>query len=113
VHAEPVAALLQAFGVNASAQRGLTWEDVRAEIDANRPVIAWVVGQVWTGIGVDYAVPSTGRVTRVVAFEHTVLVIGYAGETVTLLDGAAIYQRSLAQFMASWGALGNMAVLAR
>jgi uncharacterized protein YvpB len=113
VHAEPVAAVLRAYGLRASAERGLSWETVRAEIDANRPVIAWVVGQVWTGIGVDYTVPSTGRVTRVVPFEHTVLVIGYSGETVTVLDGAVTFQRSLAQFMASWGALGNMAVTAR
>ncbi|MCC6191145.1 MAG: LysM peptidoglycan-binding domain-containing protein [Anaerolineales bacterium] len=111
VHAGPLAALLQAYGLSARAARGLTWDAVRAEIDANRPVIVWVIGQSWPGAAVDYAVPSSGRVTRVAAFEHTALVIGYNGEFVSLLDGATVYQASLARFMASWGVLGNMAVL--
>ncbi len=112
VHAEPVAALLRAYGLNARAERGLTWDRLRAEVDSNRPVVVWVVGHVWIGTGLDYTVPSTGRVAHVAAFEHTVLVIGYNGDSVTLLDGASVYQRSLSQFTASWGVLGNMAVLA-
>ena len=111
VHAEPVAVLLQAYGAGARAERGLGWDRLRSEIDANRPVMVWVVGQVWNGAGVDYTIPSTGRVTRVASYEHTVLVIGYSADSVTLLDGATVYQRTLTQFMASWGVLGNMAVL--
>ena len=111
VHAEPVAALLRAYGVSARAARGLSWDDVRAEIDANRPVITWVVSQVGYGTPVEYTAASTGRTTTVVPFEHTVIVIGYGQDTVTVLDGGTAYIRSLAQFMASWGALGDMAVV--
>jgi LysM repeat protein/uncharacterized protein YvpB len=113
VHAEPVAALLRAYGVGARAEHGLGWEAVQAQIDAGRPVIVWVVGEVWNGAAVEYTAASNGHTTLVVPYEHTVMVIGYGPGTVTLLDGASVYYRSLAQFMASWGVLGNMAVVAQ
>jgi LysM repeat protein len=113
VHAGPVAALLQAYGLNARAASGLSWEDVRAEIDRNRPIIVWVVSHVGYGSGFYYTAASNGHMTLVAPYEHTVIVTGYDANTVTVLDGDWIYTRSLAQFMASWGALGNQAVLAQ
>jgi len=111
VHAGPVAALLRAYGVQARAATGLTWDDVQAEIDANRPVMVWVVSQVGYGTPQQYTAASTGHTTTVVPFEHTVMVIGYGPGTVTILDGGSAYLRSQAQFLASWGALNDMAVL--
>jgi LysM repeat protein/uncharacterized protein YvpB len=111
VHAGPVAALLRAYGVKARGARGLGWADIQAEIDAGRPVMTWVVSQVAYGTGVEYTAASDGHTTTVAAYEHTVMVIGYAGDTVTILDGGTAYTRSRAQFLASWGALGDMAVL--
>jgi len=113
VHAEPVAALLRAYGLNARAARNLDWATVRAEIDQNRPVIVWVVGRVAYGPGFSYTAASNGHTTVVAPYEHTVLVTGYSPETVTVLDGAVSYTRPLAQFMASWGVLGYQAVLAQ
>ena len=111
VHAGPVAALLRAYGVNARGARGLSWADIQAEIDAGRPVITWVVSQVAAGTPVEYTAASDNHTTTVAAFEHTVMVIGYAGDTVTILDGGTAYTRSRAQFLVSWGTLGNMAVV--
>ena len=111
VYAGPVAALLQAYGVCARAARGLTWHAVRAEIDANRPVIVWVVGHVGNGAAIQYTAASNGHTTLVAAYEHTVIVTGYRTNAVTVLDGAVEYDQSLAQFLASWSVLGNMAVL--
>lgn len=111
VHAEPVAALLRDYGVQARAERRLSWEALQAEIDADRPVIAWVVGHVWNGTPVAYTAPSTGRTTTVAAQEHTVIVVGYGADTVTVLDGWSTYTRTRAEFMASWGVLGNMAIM--
>jgi len=111
VHAGPVAALLRAYGVNARGARGLSWGDIQAEIDAGRPVITWVVSQVAAGTPVEYTAASDNHTSTVAAFEHTVMVIGYSGDTVTILDGGTAYTRSQAQFLASWGVLGNMAVL--
>ncbi len=111
VHAGPVAGVLRAYGLPARAVAGLTWEALRAEIDANRPVITWVLGAVGSGAAVAYTAASNGHTTLVAPFEHTVMVIGYGADSVTLLDGGTAYSRSLAQFLASWGVLGNMAVV--
>ncbi len=111
VHAEPVAALLREYGLNARAVRNLDWATVRAEIDQDRPVIVWVVGRVTYGTGYSYTAASDGHTTVVAPYEHTVLVTGYSPDTVTVLDGAMSYTRPLAQFMASWSVLGYQAVL--
>ena len=76
-------------------------------------MIVWVVGQVWNGTATAYTAASNGHTLNVVAYEHTVMVIGYGAGTVTILDGGSVYSRSLGQFMASWEVLGNMAVLAQ
>jgi uncharacterized protein YvpB len=47
VHADPVAETLQQFGLEADARRGLGWDDLREEINAGRPVIVWIIGQMW------------------------------------------------------------------
>lgn len=111
VHAGPVAALLQTYGVKAKAVRGLTWESVQAEIDAGRPVLAWVIGHIWNGTPLAYTAASTGQTTTVAAYEHTVIVTGYAGDTVYILDGATTYARSKTDFLNSWAVLGNMAIV--
>jgi hypothetical protein len=45
--------------------------------------------------------------------ELKVMVKNYGPGTVTVLDRARVYSSSLAQFRASWGVLGNMAVVAQ
>jgi uncharacterized protein YvpB len=112
VHAGPVAALLRVYGVRAQALRAAAWDNLRAEIDAGRPVIAWVTGHVQDGQPQAYISPTTGNVTTVARFEHTVIVTGYGEDTVTVLDGALTYTRTQAQFLRSWAALGNMAIVA-
>jgi uncharacterized protein YvpB len=72
VHAEPVAALLRANGLTASAVRDMTWDDAQAEIRAGRPLEVWVVGHVWnSGRHYDYTAQD-GQVVRVAPYEHTV-----------------------------------------
>jgi LysM repeat protein len=114
VHAGPVAALLRAYGLNAQARGGLAWDVLRGEIDAGRPAIVWVIGQIWDGTPIAYQAPSTGRVTTVAAYEHTVIISGYSAgpgwEQVTVLDGGHSYDVSLTQFLRSWSVLGYMAV---
>lgn len=109
VYASPIAALLQEYGLNAEAVYGMSWDDVRAEVANGRPVMTWVVGNTWQGQAIDYT-PSNGNTTRVVSFEHTVLVIGYDEADAILLDGDWIYRRPVQTYLDSWGALGNMAV---
>jgi uncharacterized protein YvpB len=109
VHAGPVAFVLRQYGLNAHAYKGLTWDHLRAQIAAGKPVIVWVTGHVEPGAPVEYTA-SDGRTIVVARYEHTVIVIGYTPEAVTLLDGSKTYTRPLSVFLDSWAVLGNMAV---
>ncbi len=113
VHAPPVAALLRTYGVSAQSYYGYAWKDIRAEIAAGRPVIAWVIGNVWTGYrGIAYTAPD-GETVTVAQYEHTVIVIGYSPDTVTVVDNDLVYSVPLARFLRSWGVLGDMVVAAQ
>jgi subtilisin-like proprotein convertase family protein/uncharacterized protein YvpB len=113
VHAEPVAALLRSYGVQAYAHRPLRFSDLKAEIAAGRPVYVWVAGSgnLRNEIPVYYRSKDT-HISIVARYEHTVMVIGYTESTVTILDGGTPFTQSLAQFLSSWSALGNMAIIA-
>jgi uncharacterized protein YvpB len=112
VHAEPVAETLRDFGLKAEAHKDLSWDDLREEIGAGRPVIVWVIGGMWAGTPVDYEAED-GNTIRVAAFEHTMILTGYSSSSVQVVDAyTGQYQYySLSAFLKSWAVLGNMAVL--
>jgi len=112
VHAAPVAALLREYGLPARDGKGWTWEELRAELAAGRPVIVWVVGHTWTSVTpVTYRL-SDGSSTIVAPFEHTVILVGYNENpaAVTVLDGADVRHYPLDVFLESWSKLGYMVV---
>jgi uncharacterized protein YvpB len=111
VHAGPVASLLDQYGLNAAAEHQFSYDDLRRQIAAGRPVIVWVYGNVWYGISSTSYTASDGHTTLVVPFEHTVIVTAYDANYVTVLDGSLSYYRSVPQFLSSWSSLGNMAVI--
>jgi len=112
VHADPVAETLQQFGLPADARLGLTWDDLRYEISEGRPVIVWVIGQMWDGTPLTYKAVD-GRIITVAHFEHTMILTGYSPDAVQLIDAySGQYQAYwLKAFLKSWAVLGNMAVV--
>jgi len=110
VHAEPVAALLRDYGLDAVGEKGLTLDDIKASIAQGKPVIAWVVGNVTYGTPLEYT-DSEGNVTTVAAYEHVVIVIGYGSQTIRYMNNGEQFEVTNKLFSASWGTLGNMAVL--
>lgn len=112
VHAEPVAALLREYGLHAVAIRGLSWNELRAEIAAGRPVIVWVIGEMWKGNPVNYRSVS-GDNTIVAPYEHTMILVGYAPKSVTMIDAYTGKRQNYAlrTFLDSWKTLGRMAVV--
>lgn len=110
VHAAPVASLLRSYGVDARAVKGISLDDLKRQLSAGNPVIVWVIAGVGYSYPVEYTA-SDGETTIVSPNEHTVIAIGYDAGSITVLDGGSIYAVSTNRFMASWGVLGNMAVL--
>ncbi len=111
VHAKPVAAVLKSFGLHAEAQKGMSWDELRGEIAAGRPVVVWIVGSMWPGQAQKY-VASNGKTVTVAAFEHTMIVVGYDQNLVHVVDAYSGLQQvyPVQSFLASWSTLGRMAV---
>jgi uncharacterized protein YvpB len=111
VHAKPVADLLQEYGLQAEAKRDMSWEDLQREIAAGRPVIVWIIGQMWEGNPVKYTAPN-GYKTVVAPYEHTMIVVGYEPGKVHVVDAYTGRTQSypLRSFLRSWKTLGRMAI---
>ena len=116
VHAFPVAASLRSYGLSAYAYHSLSWDELRAEVAAERPVIVWIVGgydkNLVNGIPRLYTANSNGHTSIVAAHEHTVIVVGYTESSVIVLNGDSFISVPLIQFLDSWSALRNMGILA-
>ena len=115
VHAAPVAEVLRDLGLSAYDHKRLSWDDIRAEVAAGRPVEVWIVGAadlVYSAYPVFYTAQD-GQPSVVSRYEHTVLVIGYSPSEVVLLNGGSVITRPLETFLASWSILRNMAVTTR
>ncbi len=112
VHADPIASTLRSYGLDAHAGHGLSWDEVRTEIAAGRPVIVWVIGQIWAGSASEYETED-GQTITVANNEHTMIVVGYDENSVHLVDALTGYTvtHSLENFLSSWSVLGNMAVI--
>jgi len=112
VHAEPVAALLRQYGVSAYAHRKMSWETLRSEIAAGKPVFVWDVGSVDNGFPTYYT-PSDGNTTIVANYQHVVQVVGYdiPANQVNIIDNGSAYTVTIASFQRSWSALDNMAII--
>ena len=113
VHADPVASLLRQYGLAATAVHGYSYDQLRQQLVNGKPVIVWVYGQVWYGGSPVSYTASNGHTSKVVAYEHTVIVTGYNSQYVYILDGASKYYSTISQFKSSWAVLGNMAVIAQ
>ncbi len=118
VHAEPVAALLRQYGVNAYAHHNLSFDDLKAEIAAGHPVYVWIVGSTVDVYGSGLSFPAyylanNGHHSLVTPYEHVVIVVGYNEDTdtVTIKNEGQTYYRSFEKFLRSWSMMGNMAVL--
>ncbi len=112
VYAGPVALLLRYYSVEAYAYRGMTWDQLRLEVAAGRPVIVWVVGHIARSTPVTMTVTG-GEDILAARYEHTVILVGYDEKHAAVLDGSMRYTVPQDAFLTSWGTLGNMAVVGR
>jgi uncharacterized protein YvpB len=110
VHAGPVADLLNAYGIPAKAYKGYTLEQIIAKLAADKPVIAWVIGNVVGGVPYEYT-DKEGRKVTVAAYEHVVIVTGYNEKKLRYMTNGKFFETPKEVFLNSWGILGNMVVV--
>ena len=110
VHAGPIAAILyHEFDLPARAEKNFTLEEIKAEIAAGEPVIAWVIGNMVAGEPIEYT-PKDGKTTIVAPYEHTVIITGYGPNHIRYLNNGRFYEVPTDIFLRSWKVLGNMVV---
>jgi uncharacterized protein YvpB len=110
VHAFPVANLLRSsYGMKARAMKGFSLEQLKTEIAADRPVIAWVVGNMVGGVPYQYT-DKQGRKVTVAAYEHVVIVTGYTQSSIRYMNNGKFYDIPTRYFENSWKILENMVV---
>ena len=112
VHAAPVAALLQKYGVDVEGGKGYTLEQMKEKLAAGHPVIVWVIGNLEGGVPAEYT-DSQGNATIVAAYEHVVILTGYDQNSVRYVNNGRFFEAPNEVFLNSWGVLGNMAVFHR
>jgi LysM repeat protein/uncharacterized protein YvpB len=111
VHPPALAKVLREKGVPAQEQSSFGWDALRREIAARKPVIVWVIGQMWNGTPIRYTA-GDGQTTTVAYYEHVMILVGYTSQVVHVVDaysGADQYY-DINTFLTSWGVLGERAI---
>jgi uncharacterized protein YvpB len=111
VHAEPVAALLRKFGVDALALKGMTLDELKQQIFQGHPVIAWVIGNCVYSEPTEF-IDKQGNKTIVAPYEHVIIVVGYTADRIRYFSSGKMYETPEEVFLKSWGVLGYMAIVA-
>jgi uncharacterized protein YvpB len=113
VHSQPIASVLNDFGMPSLAQKNLDWTTLQWEIASGRPVIVWVIGEMWQGTPITY-VTEAGKSVVVAHYEHAMILKGYDGDIIYAIDTYTGTEKTyyLQSFLASWAVLENQAVLA-
>lgn len=110
VYAGPIATLLNAYGIPAKAYKGYTLDQIKAKIAQDKPIIAWVIGNVVGGVPYTYT-DKKGNKVIVAAYEHVVIVTGYNDSHIRYMNNGRFYDTPVKVFLNSWGVLGNMVVV--
>jgi uncharacterized protein YvpB len=113
VYAEPVAATLRVFGLDAQPVYFLGLEGLRAELLAGRPVLVWATYGLEPYEPIEWT-SSDGAVSTVVPFMHTFVVTGFDDAGLFLLDAydATVRHYSSEAFLSAWRLFDQMAVTA-
>jgi len=111
VYAEPVAATLRDYGLDAHPVYNLGPDGLRAELLTGRPVLVWATYGMQPQEPVEW-VSSDGQVSTVLAFMHTFIVTGFDQEGFFILDAydATMQYYPDNTFLTVWNSFDQMAV---
>jgi uncharacterized protein YvpB len=112
VYAEPVAAALRIYGLDARPVYGLGAEGLRAELLAGRPVLVWATYGMRSYEPVKW-ISGDGHTSTVVPFMHTFIVTGFDELGFFVLDPYDASQQyyALDAFLEAWSILNQMALI--
>lgn len=110
VYAGPVAEVLRAFGLPATAMRGMTLDEVKQNLAEDKPIIVWVIGNMEYSEPLTYT-DSQGRQSLVAPYEHVVILTGFNEDGLRYMNNGRFFDVPTDVFLTSWGVLGNMAVI--
>ena len=113
VHAEPIADVLQTYyRLPAEGVRGFTIEQLKSQIAADKPVIAWVIGNCTWSEPYKFFDKEGNKVVTA-PYEHVVIVTGYNADSIRYMNNGKFYDIPTEYFERSWAVLGNMVVYYR
>lgn len=110
VHAQPVADALVDFGLPALAVTNYSIEEVKQKLSENKPIIAWVIGNMEYSEPVQY-VDTEGRIAIVAPYEHVIILTGYNPTHIRYMNNGLFFDTPIDVFLTSWGVLENMAII--
>ena len=112
VYPGPVAAILNAYGIPASAIKNGSLDMVKHQLASDNPIIVWVIGNMVGGIPASYT-DKEGRTTIVAAYEHVVILTGYNENTqhIRYLNNGRFFEIPYNNFLNSWKVLNSMAII--
>lgn len=110
VHAGPVAQVLsEYYGMNAVGMKGFTTQELKEQIAADKPVIAWVVANCTWSEPYEYT-DKAGNKVITAPYEHVVIVTGYNETSFRYMNNGKFYDIPTEYFERTWSVLGNMVV---
>ncbi len=112
VYAEPIVAVLRAYGFSHSYVFYGGASTLRSEIAAGHPVVTWISGT-WGMTSRSTSVDAAGDWYSVIADEHAVTAYGYDDRGVWVMDpgGAEKYHVAWATFLRGWNQIDGMALV--
>lgn len=110
VHAEPIAEGLRAYDLPAVAVKGYSLDEVKQKLAQDKPIIAWIIGNLEYSEPVEY-VDKAGNAVIVAPYEHVVILTGYNAESIRYMNNGKFFDAPTDVFLTSFGVLGNMVVV--
>lgn len=112
VYAEPVAAAMRNYGLDARTVYALGLDGLKLELLAGRPVLVWGTYGMESFEPIEWT-SSDGRVSTVVPFMHTFLATGFDEQGIFVLDAldATVQHYPFEAFLHVWGLFDQMAVI--
>ena len=110
VHAGPIAEGLRAYDLPALAVKGYTLDAIKQKLSEDKPIIAWIIGNLEYSEPVEY-VDQAGNMVIVAPYEHVVILTGYNAESIRYMNNGKFFDAPTEVFLTSFGVLGNMVVI--